>query len=1450
METYTERDGCAAAALPDGRVLVASGIYMHAREERMRRSATMLLYDAGSAARARAESSAANQYEKASIAELKKVLKQRRVDTSACVEKAELLAKAVASEIVNHSGWRFSGHVPRFATGASLTALGGDSMLYCGGDETYYDGNDDGNEGGHDFLGPKHSTKSSNDCVLLCGLPCKADTAADVKYFKLPGMPQASGVAAHGVALVNMGRSLLRPAVVESIRATGCELFAAGEHADALIMFCKIFELLDYRKIMETARAPGKHAAGLMLPVTTFDTGLILRQPHEFQHARRGCLAALSSQQRCALCDTWYACAQLFLKMAVDAMASSDASAHIELCRQAQLASQLSLSDAAETKEDRKEIWKRVLLNAEILARQSSSEVPGSWTHMQATLMLCTVLGVPEMADLHKTQKELQTILHLQRRRCTGQHREGQPQHETVEAWEGRIRLEAASGPSREQARAAFGLLTALAPDVVGKDLLHKASRRLGLTAAEICGFDPRSGLPKRPSSAFLFFTGEVRNKVTGENDGMKATDVSKRMGEMWRDLDEGGRQKYVQLATRARARYVLEQSVWDANQTQSPPRLWDPLQLAPEFIMAPIPLDSVAVINEAGRPIFRKGAENPSAVCRICAVGTQNRGTNRKMTHAQERIWSANGYQVRYDFLASRGGAVVDLMWVGDAAVADADGQAGLRVIVATHPPSLTTREQRECVAPVEMVFFFVCTHADSGWCNCLTSAGLDFVFGQPTLEHLRHQNVIFYITGPMARTDDNVMQHMETISAVCERYMIRQPELSFNQPGHDGSDYDSVTTEEIKNNLADLGLPEGSQIMASVVQPDIASAEIVAYRVHFGDVADADDVYLRECLVCGEPSARLACRGCKRASFCSVWCERTAWSAGHKTVCEAPPNTNYCKRPSRYEVMDGISEKLSIMLPDPWSEEAADETPVQKLRQFKRPSEKLIQKSKWHNVVVGALDKTHPNLTASLDALMCADQILEDLLHRLITTIEGQPLLTGTFATAVETCLLGELAVHAIKEMAKAQEIFVTWCESEQILVPLVSHMGLDLQGQERKLEPALIVGFQLSHHELPMIQVAFAAVLEYVILEVLDVAGNVALDEGRATIEKSDICRAVADDEELKMTLPKFAELVVVVNEDDDDDQFDDALAEHHACEATCRAAEEKKGLGNALFKQERFDEAINMYRQGIALLGWKDPVERAVLDQLLDQLQSWPLNPVDETTPLHLLSNLWGNIAECHVRVATALPLSKRVALIFEIDAESGSIKLFQPEVPKNAPPLHLLLKEQTARQRLLTRKYASKLEQAADAAEHAVTVAQFGARGPRSADCRWMPWKPLYRKGKILALQLEPEAARQQLETLRRSLASRPEQRAKQVHKATDAELRRLDSLRQMLIDICHKQPRLVDERRVTAPKIKLNFEAATQVCPLQWVGWGGSAQSVTALGAARGAYQQCEIPPC
>ena len=53
METYTERDGCAAAALPDGRVLVASGIYMHAREERMRRSATMLLYDAGSAARAR-----------------------------------------------------------------------------------------------------------------------------------------------------------------------------------------------------------------------------------------------------------------------------------------------------------------------------------------------------------------------------------------------------------------------------------------------------------------------------------------------------------------------------------------------------------------------------------------------------------------------------------------------------------------------------------------------------------------------------------------------------------------------------------------------------------------------------------------------------------------------------------------------------------------------------------------------------------------------------------------------------------------------------------------------------------------------------------------------------------------------------------------------------------------------------------------------------------------------------------------------------------------------------------------------------------------------------------------------------------------------------------------------------------------------------------------------------
>jgi hypothetical protein len=48
-----------------------------------------------------------------------------------------------------------------------------------------------------------------------------------------------------------------------------------------------------------------------------------------------------------------------------------------------------------------------------------------------------------------------------------------------------------------------------------------------------------------KPLSAFMQYTNEVRNKVREENPGMKMPEVSKVIGQMWKDLGEVGKKPY-----------------------------------------------------------------------------------------------------------------------------------------------------------------------------------------------------------------------------------------------------------------------------------------------------------------------------------------------------------------------------------------------------------------------------------------------------------------------------------------------------------------------------------------------------------------------------------------------------------------------------------------------------------------------------------------------------------------------------------------------------------------------------------------------------------------------------------------------------------------------------------------------------------------------------------------
>ncbi|CAJ1940639.1 unnamed protein product [Cylindrotheca closterium] len=79
---------------------------------------------------------------------------------------------------------------------------------------------------------------------------------------------------------------------------------------------------------------------------------------------------------------------------------------------------------------------------------------------------------------------------------------------------------------------------------------------------------DPNA--PKRPISAFFYFSKEMRPKVAAENPEAKSTEITKMLGAMWRELDGDGKKKYDRKAKADHDRYASAKEAYDANVTKS----------------------------------------------------------------------------------------------------------------------------------------------------------------------------------------------------------------------------------------------------------------------------------------------------------------------------------------------------------------------------------------------------------------------------------------------------------------------------------------------------------------------------------------------------------------------------------------------------------------------------------------------------------------------------------------------------------------------------------------------------------------------------------------------------------------------------------------------------------------------------------------------------------------
>lgn len=66
---------------------------------------------------------------------------------------------------------------------------------------------------------------------------------------------------------------------------------------------------------------------------------------------------------------------------------------------------------------------------------------------------------------------------------------------------------------------------------------------------------------PKRPISAFIFFCNAHRQNIKNQNPEMKQTEITVKLGEMWKDVKTKDKHKYEELAATDKKRYEAEKA-------------------------------------------------------------------------------------------------------------------------------------------------------------------------------------------------------------------------------------------------------------------------------------------------------------------------------------------------------------------------------------------------------------------------------------------------------------------------------------------------------------------------------------------------------------------------------------------------------------------------------------------------------------------------------------------------------------------------------------------------------------------------------------------------------------------------------------------------------------------------------------------------------------------------
>ena len=79
-------------------------------------------------------------------------------------------------------------------------------------------------------------------------------------------------------------------------------------------------------------------------------------------------------------------------------------------------------------------------------------------------------------------------------------------------------------------------------------------------------------GEPKRPTTAFFYYTASIRKDVTKENPGKKVGELSQIFGQMWADLSDDDKKPFQDQNVEDKERFAKEKVIWDEKLLQQAP--------------------------------------------------------------------------------------------------------------------------------------------------------------------------------------------------------------------------------------------------------------------------------------------------------------------------------------------------------------------------------------------------------------------------------------------------------------------------------------------------------------------------------------------------------------------------------------------------------------------------------------------------------------------------------------------------------------------------------------------------------------------------------------------------------------------------------------------------------------------------------------------------------------